>query len=165
MQSQKSIWVALIAVAIIAVGAMFMALNHSGSDTPAQTAQTVGGITTGTNFKYGISVGSVATLGINPTNFSKFLASTCSLIASSFTVAASTTVPMDCAVTGVVSGDNVLSGFATSTAAGNGWTITGVSASSTSGFLTFRVTNNTGASNVIPASLASSTPYLDWATQ
>lgn len=85
---------------------------------------------------------------------------TCSLIAPSFTVAASTTVSMDCAITGVVSGDIVFAQFATSTTAGNGWAIDGASASTTSGFATLRVTNWTGASSVIPASLASSTKYF-----
>lgn len=86
---------------------------------------------------------------------------TCSLIASpSFTVGSSTQAAMDCAVTGVVSGDTVLMWFATSTAASQGWSIAGSSASSTSGFITGRIVNSTGASNVLPASLASSTQYL-----
>jgi len=84
---------------------------------------------------------------------------TCSLIATSFTVAASTTVSMDCAVTGVVSGDIVFAQFATSTTNGNGWTVGSVSASTTSGFITLRVNNWTGASGIIPASVASTTQY------
>jgi hypothetical protein len=85
---------------------------------------------------------------------------TCSLIAPSFTVAASTTVPMDCAVTGAVSTDFVLTQFATSSANGQGWSIKGAAASTTSGFVTLRVANETGTSAIIPASIASSTKYL-----
>lgn len=86
-------------------------------------------------------------------------AGTCILIAPNYTVAATTTVSMDCAVAGLVTGDIVESQFATSTTAGNGWVVTGASASSTSGFATLRVTNFTGASNVIPASIASTTQF------
>lgn len=86
----------------------------------------------------------------------------CSLIASTFTVTASTSVSMDCSVTGVQSGDVVVGMFATTTptTAGPGWEITRASASSTNGFITFNVTNGTGASAVIPASLASTTQYI-----
>lgn len=98
--------------------------------------------------------------GSSGTRVGPVIASTCSLISASFTVAASTTVSMDCAVTGVVTGDTVFAQFATSTVAGNGWAIDGASASSTSGFLTLRVTNWTGASNIIPASIASSTKFM-----
>lgn len=102
-------------------------------------------------------------VGANGTAIPKLIASTCSLIASTFTVTASTSVAMDCAVTGVVSSDApVLGMFATSTpsTAGPGWEITRASASSTAGFITFSVTNGTGATAVIPASLASSTQYV-----
>lgn len=83
------------------------------------------------------------------------------LISNAFTVTASSTLSMDIAITGVVSGDVVDAWFATSTANGGGWAITGSSASSTSGYITVRVANNTGANAVVPQSLASSTvPYL-----
>lgn len=85
---------------------------------------------------------------------------TCSLIAPSFTVTASSTVAMDCAVTGVVSGDIVFAQFATSSAQFLGWWIDGASASSTSGYITVRVTNGLGVAAVLPASLASSTQYF-----
>lgn len=88
---------------------------------------------------------------------------TCSLIASNYTVAASTSVAMDCAVTGAQSADKVFSNFATSSvsSAGPGWEVVGASASSTAGYLTFRITNGTGASAIIPASIASTTPFID----
>lgn len=160
MNSTRNIWVALIAVAILALGAYAF---------PKATQQVVehvaGGITTGTNFKFGISVGNTTTLGVVPTNIAKVLASTCSLIAPSFTVAASTTVAMDCAVTGAVSGDKVIAQFASSTATFGGWQITGASASTTSGFITLNVYNAIGVSSLIPASLASSTTYWLWGTQ
>jgi hypothetical protein len=75
-------------------------------------------------------------------------------------LAASTTLAADIAVTGVVSGDTVFAQFATSTANGAGWEVVGVSASSTSGFITLRIINNTGTTATIPASIASTTQYL-----
>lgn len=107
-----------------------------------------------------ISTAGTLQVGASGTAVPKIIEGTCSLIASSFTVAATSTVPMDCVVTGAVSGDVVFAQFATSTSPGNGWAIDQVSASSTSGFITARVTNNTGASAIIPASIASSTEFL-----
>lgn len=86
-------------------------------------------------------------------------AGACSLIAPNYTVTASTTVAMDCAIPGLVSGDGVEIMFATSTASGTGWTVSGASASTTAGFATLRVANNTGITAAIPASIASSTVY------
>lgn len=103
-----------------------------------------------------------AGINIGPTgsNILNVIDGTCALIAPSYTVAASTTVPMDCAVTGSVSGDKVFANFNSTAANGNGWLITGASASTTANFITFRVTNFTGGSALIPATIASSTPYL-----
>lgn len=87
-------------------------------------------------------------------------ANSCSLIAATYTVAASTTVVMDCAVPGLVAGDGIEAQFGTSTQPlFLGWAITGASASSTSGFATFRIANMTGASAIIPSTLASTTQY------
>lgn len=155
MTSEKKLWVALIAVAIIAIGGYWY----------PQVEKLAGSITTGTNFKYGISVGNTASLGVVPTNFSKIFGGTCSLIAPVYTVTASSTVAMDCAITGAVSTDLVDAWFATSTATGAGWSVVGSSASSTAGFITLRVVNNTGTNAIIPASIASSTDYWIFATQ
>lgn len=73
---------------------------------------------------------------------------------------ASTSLVADIAVPGVVSGDAVLAQFATSTAAGAGWLVTGASASTTAGFITINFVNNTGAAATIPAGIASSTTFL-----
>lgn len=99
--------------------------------------------------------------GTNSTRLGLLKFGTCSLIAPSFTVAASTTVAMDCAITGVVPTDGVFAQFATSTQIGQGgWAVRGASASSTPGFITLSVVNSTGASNLIPASIASTTKFI-----
>ncbi len=99
-------------------------------------------------------------IGTNGTNLTQLVGGTCSLIASSFTVAATSTVAMDCAVSNITSTDIPFAQFATSSAILEGWSIAGSSASSTAGFITIDVTNGTGASNVIPASIASTTKYV-----
>lgn len=103
------------------------------------------------------------TVGSSGTAVTQVLKGTCSLIAPSFVgLAASTSIAMDCAVTGVQSGDVVIAMFATSTASGvgPGWEVVGSSASTTSGFITLNITNGTGASALMPASIASTTQYL-----
>lgn len=92
-----------------------------------------------------------------------FNTSTCNLVGSAYTIAATSSALFDCAATGVVSGDNVDINFSTSTVATNlvGWLITGRIASTTqNGFITLRVSNLTGASAVLPAELASSTAWM-----
>lgn len=150
MQSQKGLWVALIAVAIIAVASLCIVLTK-GSSAPS-----FGGVTNydevdTTALKVGGTNGS--RVGLLSTGF-------CSLIAPSFTFAASSSVAVDCAVSGVVTGDIVEAWFATSSSNGAGWLVTQSSASTTAGFITLRIVNNTGTSAVIPASLASSTPFI-----
>lgn len=148
-QSNKGLWVALVAVAIIAVGSLVCVL--------VQKAPLPGGIT---NYDE-VDTTALRVGGTNSTRLGLLSFGTCSLIANTFTVAASSTVPMDCAITGVVSTDGVFAQFATSSQIGlGGWSIRGASASSTSGFITLSVVNGTGASNVIPASLASTTKYI-----
>lgn len=149
MQSQKGIWVALVAVAIIAVAALGIVLT-SNSSSPS-----FGGVT---NYDE-VDATAIKVGGTNGTRIGLFAVGQCSLIAPSFTFAASTSVAVDCAVNGVQTGDIVDANFATSSAVGAGWLVTGASASSTSGFITLRVVNNTGASAVIPASIASTTDY------
>lgn len=112
----------------------------------------------GTRWPNGIYIGSIAS---NASKVSTMGFGTCSLIASSYTLAASTSLPFDCAVPTAVTGDAVDAWFATSTSAGAGWLVTQSSASTTSGFITIDVVNNTGASAVIPASIASTTKYID----
>lgn len=156
MKTEKSLWVGLVAVAILALVAIALPKTivvQPGSSQVDSSQPSFGGVT-----NYDEVDATALRIGGSSSSRLGFLASaSCSLIAPSFTVAASTTVSMDCAVTGVASGDRILAQFATSTVAGNGWDIVGASASTTGSFVTLRVTNWTGASNIIPASLASST--------
>lgn len=122
--------------------------------------QVAGSTTPGTRFVHGLTIGNPAVLGTNPTNLSKLLMGTCSLISGAYNIAASSTVAMDCAITGVVSTDGVFAQFATSTNAVQGWSVAGASASSTAGYITLSVVNGTGAAAIIPASVASSTKYI-----
>lgn len=99
--------------------------------------------------------------GTNGTRLGPIMTGTCSLIMTSYSVSASTTIAADCAVTGVISTDGVFAQLATSTQIGlGGWSVRGASASSTAGFITISLVNGTGATNIIPASLASTTKYI-----
>lgn len=156
MNSNIKLWIAVVVVAIIAFIGVF---------TPVK--QAVQGLFGGvTNYDEvdlsALKVGPSATA----TRLSDLQFGTCSLIAPSYTVAATTTVPMDCAITGVVATDGVFAQFASSTATTyGGWSIRGASASTTAGFVTISVVNGTGASGLIPASIASTTKYIILRTQ
>lgn len=167
MDSSKSSvlgWVAIVIALIACVGTFFASPSPSGPTAGEN----------GTRYPHGVSVGYTSsspggvaptdgklTIGVTGTPLADVKAGTCSLIASSYTVAASSTVPMDCAIANVVSTDVPFAQFATSsTATFGGWSIRGASASTTAGFITISVVNGTGASGVIPASIASSTKYF-----
>lgn len=155
MQNNKvSLWIGILIAIVIAIGSWFVHTAPDGSVS-------FGNTTPGTRFPHGISIGNPAVLGTNPTNLAKFMFGTCALISSNFTVPATSTVPMDCAITGVASTDGVFAQFATSTATTyGGWQIRGASASTTAGFITISVVNGTGASATIPSGVASTTKYI-----
>lgn len=137
---------------VLAITALFLGNGPAASNN-------VGGVT-----NYDEVDSTAIKVGTNGSRVGPVIASTCSLIMPNYTsLVASSTIPADCAVTGVVTGDIVIANFATSTvsgALGAGWQITGASASSTSGFITFSIINNTGAARTIPASTASGTPFI-----
>lgn len=92
----------------------------------------------------------------------------CSLVSNAYTVAATSSAVMSCAIPGLVSGDTVIASLGTSTVATNvpGWEIMGAIASTTaSGFAEIRIANFTGASAVVPANLGSSTSYTAISTR
>lgn len=145
---------------IIAIGLSVVAIVIAGFAFVAPHSPTLGNATQSYwDAKLGYKVNGTTVL-----NSSGFITGpttgTCSLIANNYTLAASSSIAMDCAITGILPGDILFGQFATSSANGAGWLITQASASSTAGFGTFRVVNNTGASALIPASVASTTSYF-----
>lgn len=145
---------------ILGVGVLIAIVIAVGGYTYPQLKSTVQNIAGVTNYDE-VDATAMKIGGANGSRLGPIIAGTCSLISNAFSVTASTTKAMDCAVTGVVSGDIVQAWFPTSTITTGGWQIVGASASTTSGFVTLSVYNGagTGASAIIPASLASSTEY------
>lgn len=89
---------------IIGVGVFFLVLV-GGNHQPQ--SMVVGGITTGTNFTHGISVGSTVTLGTVPTNISKILVGTCTGNIDGSSFAASSSAQFVCSVPGAAANDSV----------------------------------------------------------
>lgn len=158
--TKTALVVALIAIVIAVSGHFF-----------PQAQELLGA--SGTRFPNGIAVGtgaSVSTagtlvIGANGSSISEFKATTCNLIGTDASQPASTTVAYDCAVTGIASGDVVMAILASSTPRfGQGWDIKAAIASTTAGFLTVLLSNETGTAAVPSAtSVGSSTNvwYLD----
>jgi hypothetical protein len=146
--SNTKLWVALIAVAIIAVGGYMF-------------PKAVGGLFGGANNYDELDATAIKIGGTNGSRVGPIITGTGILIAPSFvSLAASTSLAADIAVTGVVTGDIVFTQFATSSPNGAGWEIMQSSASTTAGFITIRFVNNTGTTATIPASIASTTQYM-----
>lgn len=144
-------------VAIVAVyGAVAGSVALVGGNQPAGSSS-FGAATPGTRFPHGITLGLPAN---SPTNIGSMWAGSTALIWSFTNQPASTTVAWDISVPGIQSGDVVEAWFATSSAVGGGWQLIGSSASTTAGVATLRIANNTGASALLPASIASSTQYI-----
>lgn len=139
-------------VALIAI-VLFLIFGQHASSTR------LGGVTNydevdATAFKAG---------GANGSRFGPLIFGACTPTYSDSQVTASTTKAFDCPVTGVVAGDSVFVTNASTTPTGSGnnigMFITGASASSTSGFVTLRVTNF-GVTANLPYGIASSTSVL-----
>ena len=173
MTSLKNVWVALIAVAIIAIGAYYYPSVKSttnglfGSTSCGSITCLEGGLRlvtdAGGDFESDVAAvfGGTFTLGSSGTALSQLQKGSCNLLTAGATVTATTTKQFDCAVTGVISTDTVFA-TGTSTIAANGGVmfISGATASTTNGFITVWVTNLTGANNTVPLGIASSTKYL-----
>ncbi len=149
MKQYIAIGMALVAV-IIAIGAYM----HSSNSV---TTPGFGGTT-----NYDEVDASAFKSGASGNRFGNFVFGfqNCVLIDGA-SVTATTTKALDCAVTGVVAGDFVVVAPATTTTSGSqlGWKIVGANASSTSGFVTVKLQNDTGA-NAVPASTATTTSVL-----
>lgn len=155
--SNKVNTIGLVVVAVIAIIALFVGIGSQSLPSYELAGMSnVDGLTiTPVDTGDGLVVGSTGS------TITKIITGTGSLIGPNYTsLAASSSIPFDIAVTGVVSTDKVFAQFATSSAVGAGWLITGASASTTSGYITLGVVNNTGAAATIPASVASTTKYF-----
>lgn len=140
-----------IAVLLAAIGLFIMLSFH----IPTQT-QNYGGVT---NYDE-LDATALKVGGTNGTRIGPFIIGSGALIGRNYTnLAASSSLVYDIAVPGVVSGDFVEASFATSTSNGAGWLVTQTSASTTAGFITINIVNNTGTAATIPASIASTTEY------
>ena len=152
-----------------AAGAVLATLIVLGGWSLFQSGATFGSVTSpwttfsAVQFTQGIRVPGGPGITTSGSTIQAVYKGTCALIAPTYSVAASTSVAMDCPATGVQSGDLAFAWFATTTpsAAGPGWEIVRSSASSTAGYITLSVTNGTEATAIIPASIASTTQYLD----
>ena len=104
-------------------------------------------------FDDGIKVGS------NGSTNGEMIAGSCS-IAVNRSVSATSTATVDCAVTGVTSGDIVLVQASTTAETGAPFVISGAKASTTAtGYITLSVSNMTGATANVPTNIASGTSY------
>lgn len=168
MTSNKNLWVALIVVAIIAIGGLFYPHVQ-------QTVSTfVGGVTNyDTIGSSGLQLGSGCNDSNNTctgTTFTGFVGASCDLIGTNASQAASTTVAYDCAVTNMTSSFKTVAQLATSTptvggsgAVGSlGWAIVASKASTTSGFVTVMLANLTGIARVPSATNVGSSTTV-WA--
>lgn len=158
MTSLNKIWVALIVVAIIAIG------GYSYPSSLIQGGESLGASTPGTRFPHGITIGLPTS---SPTNVSLILAGTCNFVGMDVSQTATTTSSYDCAVPGIIAGDIIQLQPATTTPTTNlGWRVNGANASSTAGFITAAWMNLTGG-NAIPSvsKVGSSTQYYVFRVQ
>lgn len=148
---------------LIAIVIAISGLGSSKNSPSFSDIQKLGGITnydsltlTPTVSSEGLKVGTSS-----PNTINNFLVGSCALI-SDVSVAASTTVPVDCAVTGVVPGDIVVAQLATTTASGLNqvWSISGAKASTTAGFITTLLRNNGAAAVPSVIGVGSTTSYI-----
>lgn len=138
-------------------------VSDAGGDFEADVASIFAGA---------VSMTSSFTVGSNGTAFTRINGGLCNIKSAVATLAASTSVAVDCgggalgatALTGVTAGDRVFLQQSTTTpsisaGAGTGLTILGVSASSTSGFITAILFNGTGGTFTWTTAASSSWQY------
>lgn len=174
MNSVQKVWVALIVVALIAIGGYFYpTVQRLAGAIEGPTTFGILGTTQikiGTNCANGFKYSTCSGTAVNGLN-----TGTCFLAPSATTIAATTTVSVDCqatagfaaagtsALTGVTSGDAVQFMLSTTTAGATGpggLVATSASASTTAGYITVRILNLTGTTFTWPTiGSASGTAY------
>lgn len=155
MQTSKTVWVALIAVAIIAVAGCFLPILPSGKSLFGDISGCNGSTSCFTNL-YASGQLQVSSTGTSINN----IAFGSGAIIGNVSQTATTTKAYDIAAVGCLSGDKVLTEQASSTAVLGGFQITAASASTTAGYVTLSVFNGSGAAAVVPNAIASSTTWL-----
>lgn len=146
---------ALVAL-IIAIGSCFVHVTSEGSVS-------FGASTPGTRFPHGITVGLPPNI---PSNYALIESGTCFLLAD-FSITATTTRNVDCAITDAVAGDRIQLTLAASTTLASQYIVKSSQASSTSGFATAQLVNLTGG-NAVPSAtngFGSTTEYRLFRTQ
>lgn len=152
--SNKNLTIGLVIAIVIAVVGLF---------TPAGSAvqKVFGGLV---NYDE-VDATAIKIGGSNGSRIGPIISGTCTLTVQLATIAASTTAPYDCAVTGVAVGDTVIANLATSTVytvgQGAGFFVVGSKASTTAAFITVDLFNGTGAAaNPSTFGYSSTTNYL-----
>lgn len=149
--NNSKLTIGLVLVAILAIGAYL----YNPQQSPAS------GVATGPQHLQEESFWQGLQIGQRGSDFKNFNFGTGVMIGIAANIAASSSKAFDIAVPGALSGDKVFVFLATSTIVGQGWSVDQASASSTPGFITVDLVNNTGASAYPPASIASTTQYMD----
>lgn len=152
MNTAQNIFNVLIVIALVAIGAVTVSRSDAPSLGTTGAASYValptwfgGGLSIGSSQQLNVSSTGGLTLGASGTALSQVIDTTCTAIAYT-SLAATSSQQLDCPVTGAVSTDRVL--VALPLAASNaalGFTIGGAAASTTAGYVSFRLYNLTGA--------------------
>lgn len=163
MQNLKIVWMALVAVAIIAIGGYFFPLLQSG----------FGGVTGETNYNTlgisGLKVGSKCNDSFTSTtangckSVAHLMLTTCSMIANNIAVGTTSEYAYCTGVTGVTSADTIQASFSTSTlgfAFNDAWQIVSAKASTTAGVIDFQIIGVAGKA-MSGVSQTGSTTVLD----
>src|SRR3990167_3126573 len=176
----KNIFISVGAV-LIAIGALVVVLTSPVQDIPKfppkDSLGAAGGLLAENYMPYVQYNGGYYSeknfqIGANGSDNAELKATTCDFRApeGDVSVVATSSIQIDCAVTGIASGDVVFAQLATSTKTtalslnASGWDIISAKASSTAGFVTMRLYNGTGVDQVPSAvNIGSSTNiwYVD----
>lgn len=165
MTNLQLLWSGVLVAIVIAIGAYFFPQQ-------AQEAVQLAG-SVGTRFPNGLAVGSTAsvtqnklTIGNSGTALGNVISANCALIGTDVSQAASSTVPYDCAVTNVTSSFRTWAQIATSTPFKTlgGWDIVASKASTTAGYVTVLLSNNTEAA-AVPSVTGVGSSTSVWAVQ
>lgn len=156
-----------VAVGTVVISVVLSVLVVGGNDNQPQVKD-LGGLTRYSSINVipktandGFSVGTSSSASL----FEFIVAGTCNPLIPNHSITASSTLFADCAITGVQTGDLVLwSSSATSTTAEaanaqRNVAITGASASTTNGYVSFQFMNFTGQDRTLTPGVASSVPY------
>lgn len=162
LQIKQKLGIGVIAGGLLGIALTFGNLSTAANDVFRKVGQTIYPVPSTLSLDVASTTASSLKISETGSRLTDLLVANCNMTGMNVSQVATSSANYDCAVTGVQTNDFIFFGQATTVPTTfHGWRIMGANASSSNGYITFKVWNGTGADAIPSVSkVGSSTPVL-----